>query len=72
MTLVTVDSTVIHAVGYDEETRRLEVVFNSGQVYCYIDVPREVYERLLTADSKGSYLQAYVIDVYPYRHSPCG
>ncbi len=72
LTLLAVDSTAIQAVGYDARTRRLEVLFKSGHTYCYVDVPPEVYERLLTADSKGSYLQGYVIDVYPYRRGGCG
>ena len=33
--LVPVESSMIQAVGYDPETRILEVVFNSGQTYCY-------------------------------------
>ena len=30
MKLQTVDSSMIHAVGYDAKTKSLEVVFNSG------------------------------------------
>ena len=39
MQLTTVESSMIHAVGYDGESGELEVVFNSGQVYRYVDVP---------------------------------
>jgi hypothetical protein len=66
MQLTTVESSMIYAVGYDEESRTLEVVFNSGGVYRYLGVPKNVYEGLLAADSKGSYMQANVIDVYPF------
>ena len=69
--LTVVESSMIHAVGYDEQTRRLEIVFNTGRVYCYQDVPREVYEGLMTAESKGSYMHSYVIDTYPYRQGSC-
>jgi hypothetical protein len=51
--LVPVESSMIQAVGYDPKTRILEVVFNSGQTYCYEDVPPEVHQELMAADSKG-------------------
>ena len=66
MQLVTVDSSMIHAVGYDAEKRLLEVVFNSGKTYCYENVPPEEYEGLVAADSKGQYMRACIIDMYPY------
>ncbi len=71
VTLTVVESSMIHAVGYDEQTRRLEVVFNTGHIYCYEDVPRETFEGLLAADSKGSYMRSHVMDVYNYRQGPC-
>ena len=63
--LVSVESSMIQAVGYDPKTHVLEVVFNSGQTYCYDDVPPEVHERLMTADSTGRYMRAAIIGVYP-------
>ena len=66
MKLVEVESSMIQAVGYDPDRKELEVVFNSGNVYCYTQVPREEYEGLLKADSKGRYMRANIIDVYPY------
>jgi hypothetical protein len=66
MQLTTVESSMIHAVGYDPEKRILQVVFNSGRVYGYEDVPPEEYEGLMAAESKGQYMRANIIDVYPY------
>ncbi len=66
MQLVTVESSMIHAVGYDAERRILEVVFNTGRTYQYFDVPPEEYEGLLNADSKGRYFLANIRDVYAY------
>ena len=66
MKLITVESSMIHAVGYDAETQTLEVVFNSGGIYHYEDVPPEEYEGLMDAESKGRYMRANIIDVYPY------
>ena len=64
MHLTTVESSMIHAVGYDEETSEMEVVFTSGQVYRYVDVPREAYEGLLESDSKGRYMRGHIIGLY--------
>ena len=66
MQLTSVESSMIHAVGYDPEARTLEVAFNSGRIYCYEDVPPEEYEGLMAAESKGRYMRAHIIDVYPY------
>lgn len=66
MQLTTVESSMIHAVGYDDDASELEVMFNSGGVYRYQDVDKETYEELLEADSKGRFMRAHVIDVYPY------
>lgn len=57
---------MIYPVGDDPDTQMLEVVFNSGGIYQSYDVPPEGYEELMTAESKGSYMHACIIDVYPY------
>lgn len=57
---------MIHAVGYDAETQTLEVIFNSGGIYFYDNVPPEVYEGLMAAESKGSYMKYAIINRYPY------
>jgi len=66
MKLTTVESSMVHAVGYDMEEGELEVVFNSGGIYRYENVDKEEYEGLIDADSKGRYMRAYIIDMYPY------
>jgi hypothetical protein len=66
MEMVTVESSMISAVGYDEAGEILEVVFNSGSIYRYSGVPKDVYEGLLAADSKGSFMHNNILDVYPY------
>jgi hypothetical protein len=62
--LTVVESSMVHAVGYDRVTRTMEVVFNDGGIFFYQDVPRAVYEGLLAADSKGRYMRDSVIDTY--------
>jgi hypothetical protein len=66
--LMSVESSVIAAAGYDPESRTLYIVFNTGRVYEYQDVPPEMYDGLMAAESKGKFLNQQIIDNYAYRH----
>ncbi len=61
-----VSSTNIRAIGYDPNSQILEVEFNSGLVYQYMDVPQGVYEAMMAADSKGTYLNSNIKGRYSY------
>jgi hypothetical protein len=65
MELINVDSSMISALGYDEQQQVLEVVFKPSGMYRYRNVPKEIYQQLLDADSKGSYMRDMIIDMYP-------
>jgi hypothetical protein len=65
--LILVESSMIRAVGYDPETHTLEVLFNIGRTYLYGEVPPEVHEELMAAESKGQYMRWAIIDMYPTR-----
>lgn len=67
MKLQPVESSMIKAVGYDETSSTLEVLFDSGKTYLYSEVPNHVYSELMESDSKGSYMRDFVIDCYPYQ-----
>ena len=64
MRVTPVESSMIYAVGYDSETGEMEVFFQNGRVYRYIDVNKEDYEGLLKAESKGRYMNSNIIGVY--------
>ena len=57
-----VSSSNISSVGYEDGI--LEVHFHSGGVYQFDNVPRSVYESLLTAPSKGKFFHKYIENVY--------
>ena len=40
MQLTTLESSMLYAVGYGSKTHTLEVVFNTGGIYQYYDVPQ--------------------------------
>lgn len=67
MDRVGVISTNLASVGYDAETRMLEVAFHNGTIYAYFDVPQAVYDKLLSAQSKGQYFNRLIRDQYDYR-----
>jgi len=60
MEYVSVSSSNIAAVGYDDETNTLGVRFLNGSEYQYANVPKEVYEGLLSAASVGGYFDQHV------------
>lgn len=63
--LVPVESSMVSAIGYDEATKELVAVFNSGAIWHYRGVPKKVYKELLASDSKGGYIRDLVIGQYP-------
>lgn len=63
MLRTSVSSSDLSSVGY--ENGILEIAFNSGGIYQYSNVPLNVYQSLMSADSHGKYFHAYIRDVYP-------
>ena len=67
MKLKAADSSMLVAVGYDEETGEMRVIYKNGDTYRYLNVPKSIYTELLNAESKGAYMKTHVIDVFPHR-----
>ena len=64
--MIYVDSYNIEAIGYDEIAQELHVHFLSGAMYAYHSVSREIYDAIMNAPSKGSFLNREVKGVYEY------
>jgi len=62
-----VESSNLASIGYDAENEILEVEFNHGGIYQYFDVPENVYEQLMNADSHGVYFSANIRNDYQYQ-----
>jgi len=60
-------STVIASLRYDPESTTLRVIFVSGKVYDYKNVPIEVYNQMKNAPSKGYYLNKHIKGNYDYK-----
>ena len=65
-TMVKVESSNISAVGYDMSFGSLIVEYKSGTKYQYKNVPYEVYENLLKAESKGRFVNENVKGKFEY------
>jgi hypothetical protein len=50
-----VKSRILRSVGYDENTKILEIEFTSGLVYQYSGVPPKVYADLMHSAEIGKY-----------------
>lgn len=62
-----VESSNLASIGYDSENEILEVEFNHGGVYQYFDVPENVFDELMNADSHGFYFSANIRNDYEYQ-----
>jgi hypothetical protein len=59
-------SSMMAGVEYNGKARELDILFVSGKTYRYFDVPRNVYARLLQAESKGQFFNAEIKGAYAY------
>ena len=55
-----VESSNLASVGYEVETSTLEIEFHNSGIYQYFGVPENVYQELMNASSKGTYLDQKV------------
>lgn len=60
-------SSNVRSVGYDKEHEKLEVEFNTGDVYEYQGVHVNTYNAMLRAASPGAYVHRNLVGKYPYR-----
>jgi hypothetical protein len=62
-----VTSSNLASVGYDPAQQTLEIEFQTGSVYQYYDVPQEIYDALMAAESHGQYFTSQIRSNYLYR-----
>ena len=66
MNVISVESTALVAMGYDQPREILRLEFHSHSVYRYFEVPVSVYEGLVAASSKGRYFNGTIRRHFPY------
>ncbi len=63
-----VQSLAIEAVAYDETAKLLRAKFRGdGRVVIYENVPQDVYDALIFAESIGTYFRDHIEGAYPER-----
>jgi hypothetical protein len=60
-------SSVINTMSYNAEAATLRIVYVSGMVYDYKNVPEKVYTAMKAATSKGTYLNRFIKGHYPFK-----
>jgi KTSC domain len=58
-------STMAAQVGYDDEREILQIEFNNGAVYQYLEVEPELWADLQATDSIGSFYNQEIKGLYP-------
>jgi hypothetical protein len=64
---ITVNSAVIKNVWYSHSDNSLVLDFKSGASYLYRDVPLFLFEGLRSSESKGSFINRYVIAKFSFK-----
>ena len=66
MARVDLQSTSLNAATYQDQSASLELEFRSGAIYRYRGVPEQVYQELLSAESKGRYFNQHIRNRFTY------
>lgn len=61
-----VQSSMMSRVSYSHSARELDIVFASGKTYRYFNVPPTIYAGLLSAESKGTFFNEEIKDIYAF------
>jgi hypothetical protein len=59
-------SSVISTMSYDASTSTLRIIFVSGMIYEYKNVPEEIYFAMKTSGAKGIYLNQHIKGKYAF------
>lgn len=60
-------SSVVAAIRYDQASATLRIIFVSGMVYDYRNVPEDVYKAMKAASSKGTFLNRFIKGHYAFK-----
>jgi KTSC domain len=68
---ISVQSSDVESIMYDEDTRLLQVTFIKNGPYTYFQVPPSVFSEMVDADSKGKFVWKVLrTGAYPYQRGP--
>jgi hypothetical protein len=61
-----ITSSMMTWAGCDDSTGELDITFIGGKTYRYFEVPPEIYDGLLDAESQGVFFNENIKDVFRY------
>ena len=61
-----VNSSNLASIGYNSENKTLEVEFKHGGIYQYLNVPEDIFNELMSAQSHGVYFSANIRNDYEF------
>ena len=62
----TPESSTMSGFGYDKQSQVLIVEFKNGGRYNYFDVPKDLFDQMVAAGSRGQFLTQNVKGIYRY------
>jgi hypothetical protein len=65
----TVQSSNLLSIGYDANSKILEIEFRNGTIYQYFDVQEAIYLALMNATSQGKFFHQFVKDRYRFKRT---
>jgi hypothetical protein len=63
-----VSSSNLASVGYDGVMKVISIEFKGGEVYCYLDCERELFDNLMKAESQGKFFYTHIRNVKEFVH----
>lgn len=60
-------SSVIKYFSYDAATETLKIIFVTGMIYLYKNVPEKIYKMLKASGSKGRYFNSNIKDKFKFQ-----
>ena len=61
MNMINVDSSAIQSIGYDAQTKVMQVKFHKNpKTYNFCNVPPHIFNSFLNAPSKGTFYDTYI------------
>jgi len=61
---ISVTSSNIHSIAYNEQDKILFVKFLHGGIYSYFDVPSHIFNQILVAESIGKYFSQNIKGIF--------
>jgi len=66
---VNVNSTAIDTAEYEYDSYKLRLTFKNGSSYDYTKVPNHVFEGLRSSQSKGKFINKYILQSYSFNRA---